>query len=310
MTAESTPSPEPTVLFVKSTPEFYALDIPGTEDLILTFVDLGYLDTLTAWLNRYRSIPNKHRRILCLMALSDRVYQTLQRAFRDDASVVLQNITPVIVLPVHRQHETTESLWRTRVQILQNTLRQFPTHNVIMTDLDALWLRDPQPLFDDDTTDIVGSRGIFPQHCPLATTSDDGPVTVCFGFVWFRNSRKLRDHFLTDLGAYIARPDVRDDDQWALNCMLHQEYEQQQEAPRGLLPDDAIAARFEKTHTLDVTILSYRQVIRYCGTGPLPESISVAHCLAKKDGESKIRSFQRLGLLPNHTDVLYQWPVA
>jgi len=148
-------------------------------------------------------------------------------------------------------------LWIYRVRILDEVLRTYPQFDVVLTDLDALWLRDPHDLFQQRHTtlphqhthgrlDIVASQAEYPRRCKLLrqagvqhqlptpihnqrfreTGGPDGGAAV-FGFMYFGNTagtRFLAQRLVDQTTDTKHREKSNFDDQFEFNCLLYHQY--------------------------------------------------------------------------------------
>lgn len=77
--------------------------------------------------------------------------------------------------------------FRTRFEIISELLDS--GNDIIHSDLDAIWLRDPSELIVDDY-DIVASTGTF----PVNTYRKIG-FTLCMGWMYYKSNKAVRDLF-------------------------------------------------------------------------------------------------------------------
>ena len=187
------------------------------KDLVVTFVDTGYLDTLSVWLEYYKRY-NHSNIVLCLFALSGEAFDSISRVLSSNQNNIQENLGAVVLTQGHLKGNNLGSIWTLRVKLLQRIVNTFPTNNVVYTDVDALWLKDPQTIYRDpahsDST-IVASRGTFPPQCSLAKEPYGKTITICFGCTYFCNSPSLQQ-LTADLIQEI--PKYGNDDQRATTC--------------------------------------------------------------------------------------------
>ena len=209
---------------------------------VLSFVDNSYLPVLSLWLKHYNALKvNENSRIVWLFALSESTYETLTSMFQRNDSckskVVL--IRPDQYIGVTKKARSM--LWLHRVMVLKQLLDSFPNLDFVLTDLDAVWIKDPQPLFDDaaavaapsssSAPDVVASQADYPQRCKLLQQAgvqfEDRGGSAVFGFIFFRNTpgtRNLMSLLVDDVT--VHNPSKRDtyDDQFEFNCYLYHNY--------------------------------------------------------------------------------------
>lgn len=291
------------------------------KDLVVTFVDSKYLDTLSVWLQYYKR-HNHSNRILCVFAISKEAYDQLRHVLTTNQHNILQDNLGLFILTL-LEHPGPGSLWLTRVKLLKRIVDAFPTNNVLYSDVDALWSSDPETIYrhhQHQNSTIVASRGTFPANCPLAFEQNKKGIAICFGFTYFRNSPEFRQ-FTADL--VRATRHYGNDDQRGINCLLHKTYRttQNSHSPDKHMSDSnplvQTYAHPNKTEIemapIIVTVLPYDDVIRQCDNSTYLKKkqlskATVLHCLTKKTGTAKILSFQKYGIFPKDT-VMYNWAV-
>lgn len=180
-------------------------------------------------------------------------------------------------------------LWRLRVKVLTCLLEG--GYNVILSDSDALWLKDPVQDFDSPLargSSIVASRGSFPP-----TMQRNWGSTLCMGFIFFRASPCIKT-VLTNMKRFVMRTG---DDQRSINLALREmgvewdessdmRYVGSKDFGRGTIntPGDC---------SLNVTLLPHSTYTRRCPRGALSPVTTVAHCRSGKNGSSKTRWMKR-----------------
>eukprot|EP00984_Skeletonema_dohrnii_P014051 scaffold5869_cov75-Skeletonema_dohrnii-CCMP3373.AAC.2 len=172
------------------------------------------------------------------------------------------------------------NLWVLRLHIMQRIINTFPDLNVLFTDADAIWLKDPAQLYNHpqhQSSNIVASRGTYPDYCPLAKELHDdekmhlNTVTICFGFSLSRftstgpKSSECRCE-------YGSNDDLHMNDPSSIAAFTQ--------------PDKSVIRSF------------FGKVTRRCGRdeGMLENSV-VAHCYTEKEGQSKLNAFDHFGFL-------------
>jgi hypothetical protein len=278
----------------------------STRDLVVTFVESGYLDTLSIWLHYYKQHDHS-RRILCLFAVTDTAFDQIRSVLLSNQNNILQDLGPIILTQANLPSaaKAHEKLWKLRVQMLHRMAHAFPTTNILFSDADALWLHDPQELYlhpQHESSEVIASRGTFPFACPLGRDGQQG-ATACFGFVYFRNTpafRKLTSDLINNMR---ARHGNAYDDQRAMNCILHKQYEA---VKNSTLHDGSMVLTYDPLIT--VTLLPYSQVLRKCHLfhGDILSTVTVAHCQSHSTGKSKMEVFEKFQLTPQNV-VMYEW---
>ena len=268
-------------------------NLPQGHDFVLIFLDSSYLDPFSVWLHYYKQHDNSQR-ILFVFALSEECYQQLHRVlFHNQQNILEQAGQNIVLTNLDFGKRISQSrIWSTRIQILKQLVHIFPNNNIILSDADAIWIRDPRVLYEQQASDsdIVASRATFPAKCALTARR----VTMCMGFTFFRNGPLMRDFWSPMKGS---------DDQVAVNCRLRQQYTS---IDTGNTSEGADWESFQAngTSVFKVTILPYTQIIRHCGG--LPDGLYVAHCLVDKTGRNKMIGFRTTKLLTSNV-TLYSW---
>src|SRR5210317_1742994 len=105
---------------------------------------------------------------------------------------------------------------------MRRIISTFSNANVLYSDADAIWIKDPTQLFNNPqhlSSNIIASRGTFPSECALAKELHDrchlNTVTICFGFTYFRNSPDVQIILAQNLENAVEKYD--DDDQKTIN---------------------------------------------------------------------------------------------
>ncbi|CAM9470763.1 unnamed protein product [Ascophyllum nodosum] len=182
-------------------------------------------------------------------------------------------------------------VWRMRVKVLSCLLEA--GYNVIASDSDALWLKDPALDFELPEvrgSGIVSSRGDMPPELYQRWGS-----VLCMGFIFFRPGAGV-DEVLKQINTLIQ---TIGDDQRSLNYVLQRmhikwdtttemRYVQSTSFGRGTVPMAGL-----KGGGLNVTLLPHSKYTRKCDEVPIGSNTTVAHCHAKKKGPLKIEWMKR-----------------
>jgi len=184
-------------------------------------------------------------------------------------------------------------LWLVRVRLTKQLLDQ--GFDVLLSDSDALWLRNPFEYLENfDGSDIISSRASFPED-----VFKKYGATLCMGFIYIKTNEKTRALW-GELSNTMAK-DPRPDDQRSLNKILmskglrypaHLEYLNSSEGDTGVMPYMANQSKVR------VTLLPHRQFRRQCEgyrLSEIHESV-VAHCLLDKTGSAKEKGSKRYKL--------------
>lgn len=299
------------------------------KDMVVVFVDTTYLETFGVWLDHYKQHDNSGR-ILSIFAVSEMAYDEVGAAFSSPKmQAKLANIGETLLInlnpgkDIRNASHFLQKLWVTRLRIMRRIMSTFSNCNVLYTDADAIWIKDPVQLFNDPqhlSSNIVASRGTFPPQCALAKELHNDPinhldtVTICFGFTYFRNSPDVQQ-LAQNLENVVGKYD--DDDQEAINCVLNLQYGSSDgvdihnpSSMAAFTQEDKSVIRsfFGKViaHNIKVSLLPYEQVTRRCDRDEgMLENAVVAHCYTRqKEGGSKIDAFKKFGLVFEGEDSL------
>lgn len=288
------------------------------KDLVVIFVDNSYLETFGAWLDHYKQHDNS-KRILCTFAISEHAYEQLHAVFTmPSAQETFGNLGETLLVNSHPGMDSTVKvthLWVERLKVLRKIINAYPALNVIYTDADAIWLKDPTQLYNHAqhlSSDIVASRGTFPEGCPLGRENNGDGATICFGFTYFRNTPAVRT-LAFDMENNVQNYDS--DDQETINCVLNKGWisndpininiDDKSSMAFCTLEDGSLVRSFNKVeaddvtiHNLKVSILPYHQVMRRCDHAPNLDGVIIAHCYThEKSGATKVDMFDHYGFL-------------
>ena len=285
------------------------------KDLVVIFVDNSYLETFGVWLDHYKQHYNSER-ILCAIALSDHAYQLLHEIFTLPTSQeTFGNLGETILVNLYPGLDDTvkvNRLWVARVNMLRGIINAFPALNVVYTDADAIWLRDPAQLYEHPqhlSSDIVASKGTFPGECSLGRESNGDEATICFGFTYFRNTPAVR---MLVLNMENNMHNYHNDDQETINCVLNKGWipsdtmniDEKSSMEAHTLDDGSFVRSFNKieedgviTHSFKVSMLPYHQVMRRCDRALNLDGVIIAHCYTHKSGHAKMDMFGHYGFL-------------
>lgn len=290
------------------------------KDMVVVFVDTTYLETFGVWLDHYKQHDNSGR-ILSIFAVSEVAYEEVAVAFSSpEMQDKLTNLGETLLVNLNpgkdmrNAYHFLNKLWVVRLGIMRRIIETFSNVNVLYTDADAIWLKDPAQLYNHPkhlSSNIVASRGTFPGECALGKELHNDPtnhldtVTICFGFTYFRNSPDVQQ-LARNLSNAVSK--YRDDDQAAINCVLNLQYRSNDKVDINNPSSMAAFTQEDKTiirsfsgkviaHNIKVSLLPYEQVTRRCGRDAgMLENAVVAHCYTdQKEGGSKMHAFQKFG---------------
>lgn len=163
--------------------------------VILTFSNQGYLPILENWL---LAMARLDIRDILVVALDGPTH-----AWLSARGVV------TVLLPCA---DDLQALWRRRVALFAATLRR--GYNLLHSDADAVWLRDPRPeYFAGSAADVV-----FSQATQWPTdVYRDWSFTLCCGLFFLRATDPVQA-LMSDWMAHVAETG---DDQVSFNRLLH-----------------------------------------------------------------------------------------
>jgi hypothetical protein len=183
-------------------------------------------------------------------------------------------------------------IWLVRTRLTHSLLAQ--GFDVLLTDADALWLRNPFPLIEAHLdADIVSSRGLFPENVSKVLGA-----ALCMGFIYVKASA----HTVTlwgEVAAHMARQ-TTPDDQRDINNLLLSLGLHYPSKPTYIVSTEYSKGYFQHhNHNYKVVLLPHVLFRRICDQERMSDihSAVVAHCLShQKKGASKINTAEALGL--------------
>lgn len=165
---------------------------------------------------------------------------------------------------------------------------------MLLTDADALWLKNPFPYIEQYlSSDIISSRGSFPENI-----SKKLGATLCMGFT-FVKSNEYTAKLWGEIAAQMAKQ-PNPDDQKEVNSVLFNHKLQYPIRPTYVGSTEYSTGHFTlHNHDYGVTLLPHALFRRICDqekVGDVKSSV-VAHCLShQKVGKSKISMAETLGM--------------
>ena len=300
---------------LRTSKQFTNLRMSKPANSTVTFLDETYFEPFTVWLDFYAKL--RTGRVLFVFVPNDRTHDKVKLALEKLALEVYSQTSVLVNLKNdqanHEDKWNSHHLWKLRMQVLRELLDSFSHMDFILSDVDAIWLKDPAApggIFNNHQTspdDMVVSRGTYPHECAISFEENDqnAPITACLGLALFRNTPSVH-RLLADVETML--PSKHDDDQKSLNCVLTEQYTRIGEASKD--ENDSVLSQFqilsgESTGTLQLRILPYSQVTRICDENILSTSATVAHCYVhpveehdhNKTGDKKMENFERFGFI-------------
>lgn len=159
--------------------------------------------------------------------------------------------------------------------------------NVLMSDNDALWLKDPLPDLQDVPGDVLIQRGHWPPEYGDTTYG----VTMCMGFALFRTGGKGMSTFLRVMQRVITKIG---DDQIGVNLAAQRldirwEYHTHSDMRYTNSSDIGIAHIHGVRGSFQVTYLPHSKYTRDCEATPITKDTVIAHCFPRYDRETAIK---------------------
>ncbi|KAJ1405425.1 nucleotide-diphospho-sugar transferase-domain-containing protein [Ochromonadaceae sp. CCMP2298] len=243
----------------------------------------GYLPVFVNWLLHFRNIcPSLSS--LYIICLDPKVEKML----------------PTIGLACATVHHGTKehSVWTNtmirRVKMPHHLLQE--GYDVLFSDIDAYWIRNPFPTLQQTSSEIQASRGSFPENIGKKLGA-----TLCMGFVYIRGSEhtaRLWAEVIREMTKSNTPDDQRDMNNVFMRLGLHYP---------GPMPTYASSTTLDTgsfvhhNHTFSVTLLPHSTFPRICDPyGADRDAIAnhaiIAHCMYAKVGEAKERGAEATGL--------------
>ena len=215
----------------------------------------------------------------------------------DDASVNIFSSLGIRCVPVGTlRFQSHKDVWKARVRVLSCLVTE--GYNVIMSDSDALWLRDPMKytgLPAVSGSSVIPSRGSFPHRLGSLWGS-----TICMGFIMFRATGAAMNTFQAAVERIVLETG---DDQVAVNRAALElgvvwdkrsdmRYSSSTDFGKGTIAD----LSSNDVDSFDIILLPHNMFTRICRKTPVSNDTMVAHCIQKHDAASKLSWMQDLSL--------------
>ena len=277
---------------------------------VIFVVSFAYLEVMLNWLIFYQRIcPD--RSLLYFLCTDLKVKDRLETyGMACDAMLNVQG--------------SVFNVWKVRARVATDLLSR--GIDVLMSDADAIWLRNPFVAIEKyiDSADIIASRGLFPE-----LLSRKYGATVCMGFIYLKST-----HNVISIWGELAKAlnaSKRVDDQNEVNFLLWRKglryhapaepppattatatsttkkrisrQEQQQDHPHKVgyinTTTEAIGEFFVETVPSKIVLLAHENFKRTCEGEPLllpTHDATVAHCYTLKFGVLKHRGLYLMEL--------------
>eukprot|EP01061_Rhynchopus_euleeides_P027077 TRINITY_DN440_c4_g1_i1.p1 TRINITY_DN440_c4_g1~~TRINITY_DN440_c4_g1_i1.p1 ORF type:complete len:407 (+),score=94.47 TRINITY_DN440_c4_g1_i1:308-1528(+) len=181
-------------------------------------------------------------------------------------------------------------LFQMRMRLIQHFLASSPPRNVLMSDIDAVWLSDPIPALKEVKADVVAQRGSHPKV--LATRWG---ATLCMGFLFLKAANR---HLASFARLAVSDVDFAGDDQEGFNVALltaDLTWEERLEYDKSTSVDYGFT-----TAGFRVALLPHSEYRRRCDASDSLKGVVVAHCydkgIAKSNSTARIQRAKDRGL--------------
>lgn len=215
----------------------------------------------------------------------------------DDASADIFESLGIRCVPGQslRSH-SHHSMWKIRVRALSCLVTD--GYSVIMSDSDALWLRDPMEYIGwpaVNGSSVFASRGSFPRSLGKKWGS-----TICMGFIMFfatgagmNTFQNAMEHLVLETG----------DDQIAVNRAAFElgitwdkdsdmRYESSTDVGKGTIADLST----DNGELFEIILFPHNMFTRVCDETPVSNDTVVAHCHTEKNAAAKLGWMKDLNL--------------
>ena len=200
----------------------------------------------------------------------------------DNASVEIFASLGIRCVPLSAlQFNNIHDVWKTRVRALSCLVME--GYDVIMSDADALWLRDPMEYFDLPSvrsSSIVASRGSLP-----FSLSKKWGATLCLGFILFRASGPIMDEIQRSMQHLVST--IADDQITANRAVSQAGVTWDKESDMRLVDSTGLGRGTIKRLRGDdgpfvISLLPHSAFTRDCRSNPISNKTVVAHCHSRK----------------------------
>ena len=148
-----------------------------SKQVTLVVANHDYQDVLLNWLISAMVVAKPSIKNILVVALDKQLYELLQK--RQVPSILVPSSS--ILNTKHRFSQYFETIMMIRLGFMRLINRL--GFDCAMYDIDAVILKNPQPLYEKDKSDIIGSRGRFPT--PFL---EKWNLTICIGAVLIRSN--------------------------------------------------------------------------------------------------------------------------
>lgn len=321
--------------------------VESNAKFVMVFVNEGLLNIFGLWLHYYResqTISDRPKTLL-IFAINQEAFDSLGQTLHED--YLPPNTKAILTLvegPKMNEkgeisYKKRKPIWVLRIKLLVELLEKFPTNDIIVSDIDALWFQDPEVhLFDrHPNADVIASRTHL-MGCDLSLHWQDGVDqntqkrnVAVFGFIYLRNTQVTRQLFVDRILSSLER--YEQDDQMAFSCVLTQQYSRTEQFQRGATtdpnnsnatngvkstswPDGTMLLRYlprkpneeDASRPFTLALLPGKLVRRRCRSGystVVKDKTVVAHCFVSFE---KTKFFRNFGFVPSDSNNTLLYP--
>lgn len=273
---------------------------------VVIFVDTSMIDVFMNWLIFYSSTCRgnlQHLDVICMDKRAKVMVKSIGISCNDDHSFTLNTKL------LEKNQMKLKTIWLRRLHILYKYM--LSGSDVIFSDGDAIWLKDPTPYISKlnlgiaPSPQLIASRAWYPQRL-----FKKWGASICMGFIYFNAGPFTIDFtntMIEDLHLQMKVNDTKPDDQVAANYILEQwniTWPRKMVVGANSIPDVGIVSR--NNSDFKVVLLPHSQFMRKCHSMTSREILlaidnaTVVHCRlptgsgSKKESKMKALSLWRL----------------
>tara|TARA_B100000519_G_scaffold203369_1_gene225971 strand:+ start:15853 stop:16611 length:759 start_codon:yes stop_codon:yes gene_type:complete len=246
---------------------------------IVTFCDKTYVPVLKNWFLALKKLElEKHALIITL----------------DEETKKSIDYCDTLHRPISVEERNFGSLWQHRLEVLDELLQSHT--EIIHSDADAVWLRNPLPMFTSLDSNIIFTQGTVWPHDVHALYG----IVLCCGLFYLNNSEQAKQ-FVKQIRARVV---TDNDDQISVNREVASRITGWRiEEPRHIpfrettfVTSKAVIKSIPKSEgdDLNICVLPHHLFPRM--VEHINEDVYVAHPLSGKTLDEKVRCLSDLGI--------------
>ncbi|XP_065182121.1 uncharacterized protein LOC135812831 [Sycon ciliatum] len=266
-------------IWVRSLKQAAANCSTGNRTVVVVFCEVAYARILLNWMVFYSRLRAQNTDLPPVLVItpSPDLHRFLSRFY--PCSLFLSPIPSL---------NMAAAFWKTRLRVFLWLSRWLYT--VIHSDVDAVWMRNPVPLFLDrlnGTTAAVKARFLFSRDIYPGEQKEKWGATACMGLLAYRGGRKTSKTWMRAMQKFVQFKD----DQRTINSILDDGslafdkkqvlLEQPEQAPLQW------TCAHTDVHKYSVCLMPQKLAVRHCMNVASFEQYFVAHCHSSKQGGSK-----------------------